>query len=316
MTAPGAGFADRLSPSARRWIAWILGAAAVVGVLIGLGALRLHLTTDPLADVRAYYDAAGRLNAGLPLYDQPASTDDPGFYRYPPLLAILFRPLALLPYEVAAGVWEALLVAVCVLTLLRLRPRRAALLVTGMLAMPLAWTLSIGQAQALVTGLLTLGTPWAVAFAGHLKLFPWAVGIIWVARRDWRSLGRFAGWILALGIVQLVLEPEATVAFISFSTLEQVGSVANLSPYAISPLLWVTAVIVLGIAAWRLAPTRWGWAAAVALSVSLTPRLLAYQLSTLLAALGGRERDRNAVAPKVPGASVRSRNAPPGPRLR
>ena len=39
------------------------------------------------------------------------------------------------------------------------------------------------------------------------------------------------------------------------------------------------------IVAWRLAPTRYGWVAAVALSVLATPRLLIYQLSTLVAAL-------------------------------
>ena len=39
------------------------------------------------------------------------------------------------------------------------------------------------------------------------------------------------------------------------------------------------------VVAWRLAPTRYGWVAAVALSVLATPRLLIYQLSTLVAAL-------------------------------
>ena len=43
------------------------------------------------------------------------------------------------------------------------------------------------------------------------------------------------------------------------------------------------------IVAWRLAPTRWGWPVAVALSVFATPRLLIYQLSTLVA--GVREPD-------------------------
>ena len=79
--------------------------AALIGLAIGANTLVLHLTTDPLADVRAYYDAGARLNAGLPLYEQPAGTNDAEFYRYPPLLAILFRPLALLPYEAAAAVW-------------------------------------------------------------------------------------------------------------------------------------------------------------------------------------------------------------------
>jgi hypothetical protein len=44
------------------------------------------------------------------------------------------------------------------------------------------------------------------------------------------------------------------------------------------------------VLALRLAGTRYGWAAAVALSVLATPRLLAYQLSTLLAGLAAPER--------------------------
>ena len=90
-----------------RGVQAVLVVSAVLGALIGLQTLVLHLTLDPLADVRAYYDAGARLNAGLPLYDQPAGTDDAAFYRYPPLLAVAFRPLALLPFETAALIWEA-----------------------------------------------------------------------------------------------------------------------------------------------------------------------------------------------------------------
>ena len=45
----------------------VLIVASVLGAIIGLDTLVLHLTTDPLADVHAYYDAGARLNAGLPL---------------------------------------------------------------------------------------------------------------------------------------------------------------------------------------------------------------------------------------------------------
>ena len=103
-------------PSMSRYLAlldtprvqFVLIAASVLGIIIGLDTLILHLTTDPLADVHAYYDAGARLNAGLPLYDQPAGTNDADFYRYPPLLAVAFRPLAMLPFETAALIWEGL----------------------------------------------------------------------------------------------------------------------------------------------------------------------------------------------------------------
>src|SRR5206468_788275 len=93
------------TPNVRR----VLVAAAVLGVALGVETVVLHVTTDPLADLHAYVDAGARLNAGQPLYGQPAGPDDAAFYRYPPLLAVAFRLLALLPFPVVAVIWEALL---------------------------------------------------------------------------------------------------------------------------------------------------------------------------------------------------------------
>jgi hypothetical protein len=276
----------------------VLFALAVIGALAGAYVFWVHATTDPLADVHAYYDAGARLNAGLPLYPAGADPNAAEFYRYPPLLAMAFRPLALMPFDVAAGIWEALVLAAFGATLWHLGFRRPATwLAVGMLGLPIAWTLAIGQAQAIVTLLLTLGNPWAVALAGHLKLLPFLVGLYWLGRRDWRNLGRFLAWSLCLGLLQLVLEPANTLAFMGLTNLGQVGEVHNFSPYALSPLLW-GALVVVGVGVTlRLGRTRWGWSAAVALSVLATPRLLTYMLITLLACLrrpddAGREPKR------------------------
>jgi hypothetical protein len=51
---------------------------------------------------------------------------------------------------------------------------------------------------------------------------------------------------------------------------------------------------VLLLLAIRLAPTRYGWVAAVCLSVLATPRLLMYQLSALLAAGAPVDRSMDA----------------------
>jgi hypothetical protein len=263
----------------------VLFAAAILGALIGLNTLILHLGGDPLADVRAYYDAGARLNAGLPLYDQAATTNEAEFYRYPPLLAIAFRPLALLPYETAALLWEVVVAASLALLLWRVRPGFRGWLLIGMLAMPLLWSLAIGQAQVPMTLLMAIGTPWSLALATHLKILPALAAIWWIGRRDWGSLARFAAWVAGIGLLQLVLEPAGTFAFPSVFNLGQVGEVRNLSPYVVSPILWAALVVVGVVVAWRLAPTRWGWAAAVALSVFATPRLILYQLMTLIAAL-------------------------------
>lgn len=289
MAAAG-GLAALDTPNVRR----VLAGAAVLGLALGIQTLVLHLSTDPLADVHAYYDAGARLNAGLPLYDQPATTNDNEFYRYPPLLAIAFRPLALLPFEVAATIWEAIVVGCAALTIVRLGASRRTWIVLGMLALPTLWSLAIGQAQVVVTLLMAFGSPWALAFATHLKIFPALAAIWWLGRRDWRSFGLFAGWLVLLGVVQLVLEPAATIAFPSTLGLQQIGNVENRSLYAVSPYAWAVAVVVGTIVAWRLAPTRFGWAAAVILSVLATPRLLIYQLSTLAAAVREPKRDGGA----------------------
>ena len=57
-------------------------AAAVIGYLAGVAELVMHLAHDLLADVRAYYDAGTRLNAGLPLYPAGANPDVADCYRY------------------------------------------------------------------------------------------------------------------------------------------------------------------------------------------------------------------------------------------
>jgi hypothetical protein len=292
---------------ARTWIRRGIRLLAVVGagfgLVLGIEVLILHLTTDPLADVHAYYDAGARLNAGLPLYEQTADPNFNYYYFYPPLLAIAFRPLALLPFTAAALIWEAILIVATVLTFRRIGLREPVILVACLLALPLLWTLAIGQAQALVTMLLTYGTPFGVALAANIKVFPGLVAIYWVGRRQWRRLGIFAGWMAVLIGLQFVLEPQATIGYIDFLRLDLVANVQNLSLYAISPLLWQVSVVVMALIALRFANTRWGWPAAIVLSVFATPRLLSYQLSTLLAAFRPTE-EPDPIAPKADGAST------------
>ena len=285
-----------LSPAGRRSVRRVAVLGAVVGVALGLETLIFHLTTDPLADVQAYYWAAGRLNAGLPLYPPDQSVATPLGYPYPPLLAILFRPLALLPFEAAAAIWEVVVIASFAATVwwIGLR-RRATWLVLGMLALPIAWCLVIGQAQVLLTLFVAIGAPWSIALAANIKLFPAVVALWWIGRRDWRSLGVFAGTLTGLALFQLVLAPQASLDYLTAISLKQVGAVVNLSPYVVSPLLWGGLVLAgVGVVLW-LAPTRWGWAAAVILSVVATPRLLVYMFMTLVAALAapkGRSEGR------------------------
>ena len=284
-----------MSPAAKRILGRVTIGAAVVLGLVGASILAFHLLTDPLADVRAYYDAGSRLNTGAPLYPPGADPDATDFYRYPPLLALVFRPLARLPFEWAAGIWGVLMVVAFGWTIRRLGARdRSTWLAIGILAGPIAWALAVGQAQTLTTLLLAVGNPAAVALAGQLKVFPALVALYWVGRRDWRRLGEFAAWNAGWIALQWILAPADTVAFVGVTNLGAVGDVNNLSPYAVSPLLWGVFVVVGLVVALRLAPTRFGWVAAVTVAVLATPRLLEYMLMTLLAGLRGPDEDAQA----------------------
>jgi len=257
---------------------------AVLGALVGVYIFVLHATTDPAADVHAYYEAGARLNAGEPLYEQAASVTGSHYYFYPPLLAVAFRPLALLSFEAAATIWMAVVVGALIgsIWLAGIR-NRWTWYVLGWLAAPIAWSLVIGQAHIIVMYLLTLGTPFGLALAGHLKVFPALAAIYWLGRRDWRMLSRFVLWGLGLTALSFILEPSGTIAFLSFPNLELIGEVTNLSPYAISPALWAVTVGALAIAALLLARTRLGWFTALLLSVLAAPRLHLYQFSSLFA---------------------------------
>jgi hypothetical protein len=282
----GDGLLSGMSPGGRRMLTRVLIGASVVLGLVGVFVFIFHLATDPLVDVHAYYEAAGRLNAGLPLYAAQGDVNSPHYYFYPPLLAILFRPLALLPFEVAALIWELGIVAAFGLTLWLLGLRsRWTWIAVGILAGPIAWSVSVGQAQVLVTLLTALGNPAAVALAAQMKLLPALVALYWLGRRDWRRLSRFVAWSLLFVVVQLALEPAGSIAFVGNTNLGLVGQVNNLSPYALSPILWLALAAIGLLVTIRLAPTRAGWTAAVAYSVVATPRLLEYMLMTLLAVL-------------------------------
>jgi hypothetical protein len=279
-------FMARKTDTRRRLLGLILFALAVVGALFGVAIFLRQITTDPLADVRAYYGAATRLNAGLPLYPERQDVNGPTAYFYPPLFAMLFRPLALLPIELAAAIWGTivLLSFLATLWLLGIR-RRATWLAVGILGVPIGFTLAVAQAHALVTLLLTIGSPFGIALAANIKLFPLLAGVWFVGRRDWSRFRTLALWTAGLIAVQLVLEPQATMDYLRALGPGWVGENTNYSPYGISPVLWAVLLGAGLLLALRLAPTRWGWAAAVSLATLAPPRLPIYMFMGLLAAL-------------------------------
>ena len=260
---------------------------AVVGTLAGLWVLWMHITGDPLADARAYYLAASRLNHGEPLYPAGADPTSAEMYRYPPLLAVVLRPLALLPYWVFAITWEVLVVGAFVLTIVQLGAGPRVYLAIGMLGIPIGWALGVAQAHVPLTLLIAIGQPWTIALAANIKLFPALIAFWWIGRRDYQSFFAFVVWLVVFGLAGLVLEVNGTLAYLHGAVgLGFEGEARNISPYVwASPLVWASLFIVGVLVTVALARTRWGWAAAVALATLSPPRLLVYMLTGLLAAI-------------------------------
>ena len=262
---------------------------AVFGLLVGIPVFVNHVSLDPLGDAHAYYLAGQRLNEGVPLYHQPGATVAET-YLYPPLLAILWRPLALLPMDTALAIWEVILVGALVVTFRGVLRDRRILLLAGMIALPIGWAIAIGQAEVLIAGLLSVATPFTVAFAGNIKIFPWLAALIWLVTGDRRRLIRFVGWALGLVVLQLVLEPANTLAYLQFEWLQPVLGVRSFSPLVVHPLAYVAVLALLVALIVRYRRHAVAWPLTVTLVVFAYPRLLLYQLTTLLAMFGGPTR--------------------------
>lgn len=277
---------DASGPAVRHAALLAVFALAVIGAAGGLVVAWFHLTSDPLADAHAYYEAAARLNAGQPLYPPGIDPSTNLAYLYPPLLAVVLRPLATLGYEAFALIWEAVVLLAFVLLLRRLGVRsRTTWLAIGLLGIPIGWALSVAQAHVPLTLLLAIGQPWSIALAANLKLFPVLIVLLWVGRRDFQATTAFILWMVLFALVQVVLEPSGSIRYLGTVGLGQLGEVRNISPFVASPVLWLL-LLAVGIAATIvLARTRWGWPVAVALATLSPPRLLLYMLTGLLAAV-------------------------------
>ena len=264
-----------------------LFALAVIGATAGVLVAWMHVVGDPMADARAYFDAATRLNEGKPLYPAGLDPNQNQIYLYPPLLAMALRPLALLPYEWFALAWELIVVLTFVWLLQHLGvKRRSTWIAIGMLGVPIGWALTIAQAHVPMTLLMAIGQPWSIAFAANLKLFPALIALYWLGRRDWESLLAFLVWSVLLVAAQLVIDGGNTFAFaksIGFDQTGEPGVLRNFSIYTVSPFAWIGLLFAGCIAILVAARTRWGWAVAVTVATLAPPRLLVYMLTSLLA---------------------------------
>lgn len=274
-------------------------------------------------DVDAYIGAARAVMSGESPYPhiEPGGTLTPGpfgLYPYPPVTALAFVPLALLPTDVAHLAWFGILIAVAILvgfTLVRpLPPERRDWAAAAYLAyLPLLSELRFGNLNLVTLAVCLLawhrrdrpviaGLLFAVAIG--LKLLPLAlIGFLLLAGR-WRIVA----WVAAaFAIVGAISWPWLGAEWIEFmGVLRAIGagipaSGSNILPDAIGATqlryaLPLTAVAVAVLAGWAVrrdpARERLGFAVALAgaplLATSVWFIYLVLALPALLASDGER----------------------------
>ena len=175
-------------------------------------------------DSIVYLAAGERLNAGHALYallpgDRQVGIEPP-FWTVPllspPPIAVVFRPLAILPADAGAYLWwfaDIAAVVATIVLMMRRRPRLIAALVAG-LSIPLVYEIGVGNLNGLVLlGLVltwratTLGGERSVGVLAGLmtafKLTPGVLGWWLLTARRWSAVGWAAGAGLAVLAISL-----------------------------------------------------------------------------------------------------------------
>lgn len=194
-------------------------AAAALGLAL-TAAIGIAASREVGYDFAAYVAAADRLLAGHRLY--PAAGEGAlylgaGEFLYPPPVAVLFIPFALLPFAISRVLWTALLVAVSAavvwIHVRRLAPvPRLWAIAASVLFLPLIAEVTLGNVNLLSLGLCALA--WerrrhaaqagaALATAVGLKLLPALVPVFFLVAGSRRAVGWGAAFAVAVVLLTL-----------------------------------------------------------------------------------------------------------------
>jgi Glycosyltransferase family 87 len=198
--------------------------ALAVGVVIAIQSIYYNRGFIP-GDAFTYLAAGERLNDGHLLYalspgDRPVDLHPP-FWTVPllspPPIAVLFRPLALLPNDLGPYVWWAASTAAIVGTILVMMRKRPILigLAVLLLSIPLVYEIGVGNVNALLVAgivaawyLLVRGRDVAagalIATMTVLKLTPVVLAWWLITQRRWGAVRAFLVTGVALGLVSLI----------------------------------------------------------------------------------------------------------------
>jgi hypothetical protein len=182
---------------------------------------RLERARRPRGNFEIFRAASRHLWTGEDLYAKyPAELQDQ--FKYSPTFALLFAPLAWLPWPLALFLWSALNAMALFVAIERLLPQRQALLALAFLHLEVLRAMQNAQSNALVAALvifafvaLERGRVWraalAIALGACVKIFPLAALTFAIPRRRvWRTGIAAATTGAALLLLPLLVTPPAT----------------------------------------------------------------------------------------------------------
>lgn len=270
-------------------------AAHVLVLLVAAVLVGLVMSYGFSSDTEAFLRGAELVAAGeSPYGPAPEWTHR---YLYAPWLAWVLIPATWLPVETWTVLWHTAL-AVALAAALWPLVRQGGYLVAIMLSAFGFHAVWAGHFEPLMIVMLVyaLPTKWgpvAIGVAASLKITPIVLCVRYAGRGEW---GKVAVAVLVAG----ALWAPALLYDLS-DWLIPAGS--TLSLFGVSPILWGAVAIGAVVAAWRLAPTRYGWLAAAVAWLAVMPRVLLYDVSGLLvtsapASRAGSKRARPRPSPR------------------
>jgi Glycosyltransferase family 87 len=198
---------------------------ALARALVGQRArAQLDHAARPSGNFEIFRAASRHLLAGRDLYaEYPAEHTDR--FKYSPTFALLFEPLAWIPWPVALFLWSALNALLLFVAVERVLPGRRGMFAMALLSLEVLRGMQNAQSNALVAALIVLcfaslerHRGWraalAVALGACVKIFPLAALTFAIPRRRAVRTGVAAGVVgLALVVLPLVLlSPPALAA--------------------------------------------------------------------------------------------------------
>jgi alpha-1,2-mannosyltransferase len=211
---------------ARRSGVLAVGAACLVAAAV----LLLLVDWANFMDLRVYRAGGQAFMDGFALYaDEFGRRYGTGLpFTYPPVAAMLFTTLAVVPVAVAVAVLTAVslaaLAAVAAVVVRRPVTLVAAAFAFGVVLEPVRLTLSFGQINLVLMVLVVadclLPRTWwprgtLIGLAAAVKLTPFAFLLYFAAHRQWRPVVTAVGAFAAVSLLVWALSPADTPAYLS-----------------------------------------------------------------------------------------------------